>query len=120
MQVPVLGPVRVQHIQNPILPSKKLVNRIGKKCLMSTAGCDPCKNLGSDERLEGSISTHRFLSLGGGSGESFSLRKKRTLVRTAESGTGTSGVVGLSFSRQECLDLDIFLERAFVFFPNFL
>lgn len=35
-------------------------------------------------------------------------KKKRTLVRTAESGTGTSGVAGLSFSWQECFDLGIF------------
>lgn len=77
---------------------------------MSIAGCDPCKNVDSDERLEGSVSTCRFLSLAGGSGESFSSRqkKKRTLVRTAESGTGTSGVAGLSFSWQECFDLGIF------------
>lgn len=44
---------------------------------MSIAGCDPCKNVDSDERLEGSVSTCRFLSLAGESGESFSSRQKK-------------------------------------------
>lgn len=53
-----------------------------------------------EKRLEGSTSTRRVLVLGE-SRESFSFRLKRALVRAAESGTGTSGPEGLSFSLWE-------------------
>ena len=53
-----------------------------------------------EKRLEGSTSTCRVLVLGE-SRESFSFRLKRALVRAAESGTGTSGPEGLSFSLWE-------------------